>query len=234
MVNLTRFFAEKMDIVEQISAPYLVEIPELYGVRVRELGQENMAGEFSRGVSQVRKLLSDWTKYEGKKCDLAKNHMYSIQCAIDTSGVARFGAVILGDTPVAPIASWFEKRLGRPLIIEEERDLQLNTAINRFKSLTVTGFTWCTHDQFLAWCISQKSKKLIQGKGRFSGVSGSKATLCEPPATEICPDHGVEEPVTSLGKIGPPEVWVPFIPPHTQRKHYRLEGAVSSLITDDG
>ena len=215
MVNLTRFFAEKMDIVEQISVPYLVEIPALYEVCVRELGRENMAGEFSRGVSQVRKLLSDWTKYEGKKCDLAKNHMYSIQCAIDTSGVARFGAVILGDTPVAPIASWFEKRLGRPLIIEEERDLQLTTAINRFKSLTVTGFTWSTHDQFLAWCTSQKSKKLIQGKGRFSRVSGSKATLSEPPATEICPDHGVEEPVTRLRKIGPPEAWIPFISPHT-------------------
>ena len=165
---------------------------------------------------------------------MAKNHIYSIRCAIDTSGVARFGAVILGDTPVAPIASWFEKRLGRPLIIEEERDLQLTTAINRFKSLTVTGFTWCTHDQFLAWCISQKSKKLIQGKGRFSGVSRSKATLCEPPAIEICPDHGVEEPVTRLRKIGPPEAWVRFISPHTQRNHYRLEVAVSSLITDDG
>ncbi|MEC8858194.1 MAG: hypothetical protein VYE19_08540, partial [Chloroflexota bacterium] len=234
MMNLTRFFAEKMDIVEQISVPYLVEIPALYEVCVRGLGRESMAGEFSRGVSQVRKLLSDWTKYEGKKCDLAKNHIYSIRCAIDTSGVSRFGAVILGDTPVTPIASWFEKRLGRPLIMEEERDLQLTTAINRFKSLTATGFTWCTHDPFPAWCISQKSKKLIQGKGRFSGVSGSKATLCEPPATEIYPDHGVEEPVTRLRKIGPPEVWVPFISPHTQRKHYRLEGAVSSLITDDG
>jgi len=215
MVNLTQFSAEKMDIVEQISVPYLVELPALYEVCVREQGREIMAVEFSRGVSQVWKLLSDWTKQEGKKCDLAKNHMYSIQCAINTSGVARFGAVNVGDASVASIASWFEKWLGRLLTIEEERDLDLTTAINRFKSLTVTGFTWCIHDQFLAWCISQKSKKLIQGKGRFSGASGSKATLNEPPATEICPDHGVEEPVTRLRKIGPPEAWVLFISPHT-------------------
>ena len=234
MVSLTHLFDEKQVVVAQIVTPYIVHVPVVHETDVVGLSREEMASEFNRGIGITRKLLSDWTKHEGKKCDLARHHIYSIQCKIDLDGVARFGGVIFGDEPVTPIRHWLERRLGLAVRVNEEINLTLPDAINRFKYLTVTGFTWSNHDQFLAWCDSQKQKKLVQGKGRFSGVSGSKGSSRVPETAAICPTHGVEEQVIRLQQIGPPDAWKPVKSPLTNRIHYLLRVPFSNLITDDG
>lgn len=163
---------------------------------------------------------------------MATDSVYALLCDIDDNGMAHFGAVLLGNWEDATYASLYNcfSKNGTINITIEQRRLPKTDAITFFQKVASVNFTWESPEEFIAWKLAQKRKKLVQGKGQFSKVSGNKPAKSAAPTTGICPIHGVEETFVRMALIGPPEYWRPERSVYTGRVHYYLIGDLENLL----
>ena len=173
-------FVEEKKAIFDAAGPLGVYRISIGAQRLKDFSADS--GDYLRGLyGEIRGVLSrlgDKARKDARDqkwgLSIAIHNVYAFRVmAVEDAYV--FELVILGEKDPGAAAMFeeqFSAELGIHCRVIEEEVADNHEAIEAFKALAAMSFQWETPEQYELWAHATKGMKLIQGRGKFSGVSG--------------------------------------------------------------
>ncbi|MDA1129402.1 MAG: hypothetical protein O2913_11995 [Chloroflexi bacterium] len=241
-LKMGQFIEEKQEAFDNLTDPAIYRVK--LGARYVGLSPAEMWDRFQALYTDARKLLKGYKISLKRDSRVAGNHVYLLRVAV-RAGWAALELVLLAnheDRAVSDLKTYFSGKVGYDVTVETlrwehltDQEKRLRRALECFKRMVATEFSWDTTDEFQAWYQAVKGKKLVQGVGVFQKASGGMGSQGNP-ADEyhygggINPFNGEFESFYQLDRLIPEEHWERFYSDYTGRYHLRPKAGFDPLV----
>lgn len=169
----------------QTKAPMLedVENLQLWIIGLGSYWLPDGEDERIQAIRDHAKAITKWVQQFGVnqkgKCGLASNHFRSLQTEIRGDLVSH--QLVFGGLPepgaAAQLQEHFQKRTGVLPSVRTLQDLDPEGFREEFTEITAIRCDWDTAENFLQWRTAFKHFHVVQAKGDFRNLAGSKAPM---------------------------------------------------------